>query len=287
MAGEVREELESCLRIILKPFVRILLKMGLGYRHFAQISKEVFVDVASAEFSANGKQANVSKVSFVTGISRREVTNIRSSMPERLRNDRGSDPLWSGHLNPASEILHYWYTDPEFSSNSTPIPLQFSDGLISFASLVKRYAPDLPPTAVKAELMRSGAIVELRDGSLIPLRMFHMPLSMDLTFARSTAFSLANLLQTLAHNADLGPEAGDDISRLERYVWTYGVSQDDVNAFKRLASKEAADLLRRLDEWLGEREQERRREESGEHQQGRLLKQPVGCGLGVYYFEKD
>jgi hypothetical protein len=287
MPDEVKQELESCLRIILKPFVRILLKIGLGYKHFAQISKEVFVDVASAEFGVNGKQANISRVAFVTGISRRELTHLRSSMPERLLNDRGSEPLWSGHLNPASEILHYWYTDPEFSSNLVPNPLSFSDGVISFSTLVKRYAPDLPPTAVKAELMRSGAMVELRDGELMPLRMYHMPLSMDLTFARSTAFSLANLLQTIAHNAELGSEVGDEISRLERYVWTYGVSEDDVKEFKRLASKEATDLLRRLDEWLGEREQKKRRQGFGLDAVDEPTRKPVGCGLGIYYFEKD
>lgn len=287
MPNEVRQEIESCLRIILKPFVRILLKIGLGYKHFAQITKEVFVDVASVEFGVSGKQANVSKVAFVTGISRREVTQLRASMPDRLRNDRGSDPLWSGHLNPASEILHYWYTDPEFSSNSVPNPLPFADDVISFSALVKRYAPDVPSTAVKAELMRSGALVELKDGGLMPLRMYHMPLSMDLTFARSTAFSLANLLQTIAHNADLGPEAGDDISRLERYVWTYGVRDSDVVEFKRLASKEATALLRRLDEWLGEREQKRRREDSDPDHGAKSDSKPVGCGLGIYYFEKD
>jgi len=281
MASQVREEFAYCLRLILKPLIKLLLRVGLSYRDFSQLSKELFVEVATAEYGVRGRPTSFSRVALLTGLSRREVRRLRARTdPIAL----GLEPrLWSGNLNPATEILHYWHTDPLYSEAGKPQPLPFSGKEPSFSGLVKKYSRDIPAGAVRTELLRSGALMELRSGELMATRAFHMPLSVDLGFIRSMAFSLSNLIETVLYNSGLDETAGDDEGRLERYVWSSRVTASDVAEFRVLAGNEASSLLLKLDQWLGEREQQNLSNRSAESNN---LETNRGCGLGIYYFER-
>jgi len=68
--------LKAC-RAMLRPIVRLLLKNGVMWKEFAEVSKNVYVDVAGSEYGISGRQTNASRVSILTGLSRREVKRQR------------------------------------------------------------------------------------------------------------------------------------------------------------------------------------------------------------------
>lgn len=261
----------------MRPIVRFLLRYGIGYREFATICKAIFVDVATTEYGLRGRPTNLSRVAAMTGISRKEVSHLRSIARQLL-----SIPSMINSLNPPSVVLHFWHSDPDFADNDHAArPLRFS-GPNSFSVLVRRYAGDIPAGAIRAELKRSGAIREESDGTLIALRQHHTPLDVDAGFIRSMAFSLANLANTLVLNAvepvTVVDKNGADPGRFERYVWSSRLPAGRVSEFKLLASRKAEKLLAQLDRWIGEHETQG----PGSN---KIVQPSLITGLGIYYFE--
>ena len=74
-----RNVVGQCLEIILRPMVRSLLSLGFDARDFVEVSKSVYVDVATMEHGVGDKKATASAVARVTGLTRREVTRLRNA----------------------------------------------------------------------------------------------------------------------------------------------------------------------------------------------------------------
>ena len=261
----------------LRPLARFLLKSGIRYREFADIAKAAFISVAADEYGVRGRPASLSRVAAVTGIGRKEVSRIHKSDMAQLE-----AKFWASELNPLTQVLHFWHSDPEYSVDGVPRLLGFLDGEHSFAGLVGRYAGNIPPSVARAELERCGAIEETADGCLRAVRRQYTPNEVDAEFVRSMIFSLKNLAGTLAHNADVifreGPATVN--GRLERYAWTGSLSEASRREFRILAERKAEELLLYLDSWIGEREQlELGQVATSDREQKKT------CGFGVYHFE--
>src|SRR5690606_32757704 len=131
------------------PVARLLLRSGVSYREFAEISRLAFVEVAGKDFGIRGRPTNMSRVSAMTGIGRKEVRRLR----ELEKNfDRDLQEHLRTQFNPLGDVLHYWFTDGDYlDPNGNPKPLTGrGDG--SFERLVKRCTRDLPAGAIKVEL---------------------------------------------------------------------------------------------------------------------------------------
>src|SRR5512135_1484512 len=61
---------------ILKPLVRILLRNGVSYKTFADIAKRQYIEVARNEFPIERRKQSVSRVSVITGLTRKEVSRV-------------------------------------------------------------------------------------------------------------------------------------------------------------------------------------------------------------------
>lgn len=267
--------------LVLQPLVRFLMRSGVGFREFSQMSKEVFVSVATEELGTKGRTANLSRVSAITGISRKEVSRIRS-----VGGTLNSDIPWVSDLNPPTELLHYWRHDSDFlCSDGSPKPLPFL-GAGSFSELAKKYAGDIPASAMRFVLLRNGAI-RVDDNGLIHLqRNWVVPDAVDAQFIKSMVFSMRNLADTLVRNAEFsgkGSQAAGE-GRLERYVWTTQISDRDARDFKLLVEAKATDFLDDLDRWIGHKEQELLRSPNKDLPGAET---PKRRGIGLYYFDSN
>ena len=68
----------SALRRVMRPLVRLMLRKGVTYTMFADLLKEVFVDVAHREFRLDGTVPTDSRISLLTGVHRKDVRRLRS-----------------------------------------------------------------------------------------------------------------------------------------------------------------------------------------------------------------
>lgn len=275
MRSSLQEALLVALASVLKPIVRLLLHAGVGYLEFCGVAKSVFVVVASEEYGLRGRPTNMSRVSAMTGISRKEVSRLRQA---------GSFEEPMLQTNPANAVLHHWHYDTDYClAPGVPKPLP-SDGSESFSTLVARYAGDIPAGAMKAALRQAGTISEDSNGLLLPRHRFFVPAQLDERLIRGMFFSLSNLGSTVAHNANLrrARTSSDDFDPhrlfLERAAWTNHIALPARQSFRDWVREEGTRFIDLADSLLGEHELPRSK---WHHADQRLV------GVGIYYFEEE
>jgi hypothetical protein len=85
---------------------------------------------------------------------------------QALKASDGDEPAMPlDNSGPLARVLHTWHVDPRFiGEDGLPLVLPFDEHGLSFSSLVRAVAGDVPAGAVRAELKRAGAIAENDDG---------------------------------------------------------------------------------------------------------------------------
>jgi len=232
----------------LRPIARWLLKSGVTWKEFAELARGVFVAVAAEEFGLRGRPTNVSRIALLTGMTRREVRRYRESEAETpVENVRAEDDL-----NHASRVLAGWHVDREFIDElGQPRALDAKGEGATFEQLVRRYAGDIPVTALIKELLRSSSIERTTDGRYRALRRFYMPRAMDGQAVERAGAVIADLAATVEHN--LTRDASEP-PRFEGRAQNRHVDPRQLPAFRAFMEREGQAFLERCDEWLSAHE---------------------------------
>ncbi len=261
-----KETIVAAFRLIFRPIARILLLAGITWKEIGEIGKATFVDVASSEFGIRGRPTNASRIAILTGFTRKEVARLR----ELLANQ---DTQLLDRMNHATRVLTGWYTDPEFlSKQGGPLVLSANGADGSFESLCKRYASDVPSTAMLKELKHVGAVIDGPSGKLIVQTRYYMPLQADPEQVLSSGSVLQDLGNTVAHNLF---RKNDDRARFERRATNTRVAPDAAPHFQAFLEDEGQAFLERIDQWLSEHEIDENSTDAG-----------VRLGLGAYWIEQ-
>jgi hypothetical protein len=263
-----RRVLTAC-RLWLKPVARWLLRSGVTWKEFAELSRDAFVDTAFEEFGIRGRPTNVSRVALLTGLSRRDVRRVRE------QGTAGSSASAEESLNHASRVLSGWHLDPDFlDADGRPRVLPAAQGQVSFEVLLRRYAGDIPATALVKELVKSGSIERLESGAYRVLRRYYMPRQMDAQAVERAGSVLADIATTVEHNLSRGLR---DQSRFEGRAQSRHVDPRNLPAFRAFVEREAQGLLERVDDWLASHE-------AGPTTEGAAT---VRLGVGVYAIQDE
>ncbi len=261
--------LAAAILRLLRPLVRICLRNGLPYGAFADLAKRVYVEVAAAEFSLPGRKQSVSRISVITGLSRKEVSRVRGL-------DAPDDAVAVERYNRAARVISGWVRDPAFIEPAGgPARLPFEGGGSSFSTLVKRFSGDVPPRAILDELVRVGAAELLDDATVRLLARAYLPATGEVEKLAILGADCADLITTIDHNLQAPPEG----ALLQRKVVYDNLPAEVLADFRRLTARRSQALLEELDAWLAERDRDTAPGVEGE---GRCR-----SGLGIYYFEDD
>lgn len=243
--GTQRPILTAC-RIWLRPVARWLLRAGVTWKEFSDLSRCVFVVTASEEFGIRGRPTNVSRVALLTGLSRRDVRRIQGEVSAPL------PKVAEQALNHASRVLTGWHLDTLFlEPDGTPRVLPAAGDGPSFADLLRRYAGDIPATALVKEMIKSGCMERLDDGSYRALRRYYMPRQMDGQAVERAGSVLADLATTIEHN--LSRDAGEP-TRFEGRAQNRRIDPRALPAFRAFLEREGQRFLETVDEWLAAHE---------------------------------
>ena len=239
MNDPVSSALRNACRALLRPIALVLLRGGITWKEFADISKSVFVSVATDEFGIRGRPTNVSRVSILTGISRKEVKRQRDLLEADV------DAV-SSKTTDATRLLSGWHQDSEYQDRGQPLPLPISGPAPSFASLFARYGGDTPEQTLIRELKAAGSVSEDADGRLVAMRRYHMPASLDEGAIRFFGTNLYDHANTLSNNlADDGRPR-----RLEGFAVEANVDARHQAAFRAYIDERGQQFLEEIDDWL-------------------------------------
>ena len=266
MATETQRLLAESLLKILRPLIRILLRNGVTYRAFTEAAKAVYIEVASAEFAIPGRKQTDSRISVITGLSRKEVKRVKSMPP-------ATDAENLARYNRASRVISGWTQDEAFMDahgNPADLPLDNSDN--SFAELVRRYSGDAPPRAVLDELEQVGAVQRMDDGTLCLLTRGYIPQTDSPERIGIFGITVADLLETVNHNLQ------DDSARpyFQRFVANDRIPAALTGDFQQITRRYGQQFLEKLDAWLTENE-DRGAAPDDNHRR---------IGVGIYYFDQ-
>jgi hypothetical protein len=236
--------LDACFKMLL-PLARVLLFNGIAYREFDEVCRRAFVVTASSEFGVRGRETNTSRISAMTGLPRKEVQKLRAK--ERDENSTATDLL-----SPLADLLHIWSTAPAFlNEDGSPLTLFLGAGREpSFDSLIRKSVGDVPAGAVRAELLRLGAIEVVPGGGLAMIRRTLIPPEIDSRLESAILYSLCGLLETIAHNID--PRYGDVEPHFERFVESCPIPVTEIPRLRRLVSERLTAVSEELDSSLNE-----------------------------------
>jgi hypothetical protein len=253
---------------LLKPIARLLMKLEVSHSEFSELSKKAYVEAAFEHFGIPGKKLTVSRVSVLTGLSRKEVV--------RLYNDQSNSPEPKIKPNRSARVVTGWLSDAEFLSkedNPRVLPLQ---GENSFATLVKRYSGDITAGAILDELLNAGVVRRL-DGKMLQLeKKGYIPDADEVELASTLLLCTRDLLNTGAFNITKTEQQN---ARFQRQLSHFNVPQEIADEFSALCHEKSLALLLEMNEWM-----KAQRRQADDSLSNTLVSR---IGLGLYYLEDE
>ena len=162
MHDKTKQRVLDAFLLVMRPIARILLRYGIGYREFAEVTKIALVDVSLSDFGLRGRPTNISRVAVMTGLTRKEVRRLRDKLDDGRR-------ISVSQINSNLENSHRWHGENDFmDERGNPLCCTFREENY-FHELVKRFGGDVPPGAMRTELKSVGS-VRRRRGKLKLLR---------------------------------------------------------------------------------------------------------------------
>lgn len=261
--------LSAAVARILKPLIRMLLRSGVSYGTFADIAKRQYIEVALNEFSIEGRKQSVSRVSVITGLTRKEVRRV-------IGLDQAEEDQISDRYNRAARVVAGWRRDKDFlDRQGNPMDLSISGGANSFQGLVRRYSGDIPYRAVLDELDAAGSVERLDEDRVRLIHRAYLPKADESMKLHILGVDTALLIDTIDHNLNMKHQP----PRFQRKVLYDNLPAEALPEFRRLSSKAGQALLEKLDKWLSGHDRDVNPKAAGT---GRNT-----VGVGIYYFEEQ
>lgn len=139
------------LRSLLRPLVSFCIRRSYSIQDFIALTKRVFLDLAEEEIRKKSDKVNVSRLSVLTGLHRKEVARIyvdEMKPPEKP-------------VSVLGRVIGLWQTNTRFTTKKgEPRILTFKGENSEFSELVRSISQNINPGTVLFELERMGAVVK-------------------------------------------------------------------------------------------------------------------------------
>ena len=264
---QIKKILSRAVIRILEPLVQLLLRHNISHSEFSELARRAYVNVAFKHFTLPNRKPSYSRVSVLTGLSRKEVVRLSS-----IESDE--PPSTRGPQNRAQQVVNGWMQDPDFlDENKRPRTLSLQNTELGFDELVKRYSGGITARAILDELVRIGTVskpdktsVKLNDYGFLPENS-----DTDLIDVLSTHTS--DLLGTGIFNIVRDKSVP---ARFQRQVTYLNIPQSLAQEFEAYSHEKLLLLIVELNQWLATRKNAL--QDPGEEPLYRL-------GAGAYFFK--
>ena len=268
--SEASTVLNQQIRHLLRPLARLLLHFGMSYGEFAEAAKSAFVDAAQANLMIPGKKQTTSRISTITGLSRKVVHSIL--------NQTKTDKIETLHkLNRASRVINGWISDKQFlDKDASPLLLDMEIGQPNFSQLVKKYSGDITTRTISDELLRIGAIQINDKGKLTLIKNAYLPNNDLLEQIKLLSQNTAEMFETVEHNIH---QTDNKNKRFQRKVYYNNIPIESVSILKSQIEDKAQACLEDINKLLKQHDRDHNKIITGTKQ--------FKIGLGMHYIEEE
>jgi hypothetical protein len=269
MENQIKQALTRAIQRVLYSLVRVLVRHEVAFDEFAEMAKRAYVDVGMKELTIEGRQPSISRVSIISGLTRKEVQRIANLDAHAPTED-------DKRYNRASRVIAGWVRDPLFvDADGEPRALSLvNSDEKGFADLVKRHGGDVPARAMLDELLRVGAVDKAADGRLQLLSRAYIPSTSEIDKLVILGTDVSDLINTIEHNLQHGAVE----PFFQRKVMYDNLPAESAERFRNMSKKQAQALIEKWDQWLAEHDRDENPQATGD---GRIR-----AGFGIYYFQE-
>ena len=241
MSSDKKSIVHAACRRVLRPLASMLLRFGMTWKEFSDLSKSVFVQAATEEFGINGRPTNVSRVSILTGIGRKEVKRQRDLTKANL-------PPVKRKTTDATRLLSGWHQDPEFlDANSNPKLLPATGNGPTFETLFGRYGGDIAMPTMLKELIKTNALERQESGELKVLTRYYQPSVADSESIQFAVDRIHDVIETMNNDIFVDESKGP---RFAGFAANDAFPVDAIPAFRDYLDKRGQEFLEEIDDWL-------------------------------------
>lgn len=239
----LNQALSGAVLKILRPLVRVLLRHGVAYGTFAELSRKVYVEEGFTHMEHSGKRATISGVAALTGLTRKEAKRLHELQWV-------DDDVSSQRYSRAIRVVSGWTSDARFqAADGEPAVLALEGDEGSFSALVKEFSGDIPTAAMLSVLESSGTIA-VEQGHITLLQKAYVPMATPLEKINILGADVAELIGTIGHNIEAPPAE----RHFQRKVSNVLIHPDAVPAFRELCNRKSQLLLEDYHAWLSRHE---------------------------------
>lgn len=223
------------IKRIMTSFVYLFLKTGITFPQVAELLKEVYVDVADRHFRLDNKKQTQTRLSFLTGVHRKDVKRLH---------DCKEDNLEPANISIGVQIVSKWLSDSRYLDEMGKpllLPLK-SEKSPCFDELVQAVCKqDIRPRVILDEWLNLGVVL-LNDENKVQLctDAFIPEKGLD-----EKAFFLGqNISDHLSATSD--NLLNDSPKYFERCVYYDDLSKESVDELQQLVREHGMQLLKKL-----------------------------------------
>lgn len=264
------------VRRILYPLVHLLLKTGMTFPQLAELLKEVYIDVADKEFRLDNKKQTQTRLSFLTGVHRKDVKRLHNES----RDWEEPENVSVGVRLVAKWRREAYYQDGEGKPLKLPLKGQGKAGSDpSFEQLVESVCKqDIRPRVILDEWLNLGIVTLNHDKHVQLITEAFIPRDGLDEKAFFVGHNVADHLSAASLNL-----LNDSPEFFERCVYYNDLSNESVAELQEMVAEQGMDTLKALDKRAMELKVRDMAREDTEHG----VKQRINIGLYFFHVDKE
>ena len=228
--------LNNFLKKLLKPITRFCIANAISFKDLTDLLKESYLKEADLELKSSSNKSNISRLSVLTGINRKEVKRLLNS-----KNPKDNDQSL------IFKILGKWHHSKLFSKNGIPKKLTYGKIDSEFSKLVETVNKDFNPATILFQLQRLNLVksdnnlLEILTPEFIPTE------NIDLQFS-ILADDTDDLISAVTENI----LSQKEIPNLHRRTMYDNVDPEKLDEIKRWIMIEGLEFHKRAREFISQ-----------------------------------
>jgi hypothetical protein len=234
------QAMHPILRALLKPIARFMLKNGIKLQQLREVLNQALVDEAVLFLKNSGNQENISRISVMTGIHRREVTSLLENKSQE------------SYIPLTAKVIGVWQHSKLFKDkDSNILALSVGGEGSQFSALVRSVNKELNPATVLFELERTG-VVSIVDGVATLIKQTFSSPESYVAGAQILAADIGDLMIAVDENLN---DQNQDKNLHARTVYD-AIRREDLRQIKEWIKSEGHEFHKKIREKLSEYDQD-------------------------------